>query len=185
MINREARRKYRELVRQFISGRVTNDEYEEKFEQLKLENLDPAVDEIFHQVWHLYDDLSTHRMTGDHHLDKAGRRQIAQAVLFLQTENRYCWPQEEMWGCLLFLVLSASAAATVCVISLFPAWFLLVLSVSGCFCSVTTTFLLLKSRQEKRAWQKAGEVAAWPFQTQADLSEAKRHPRLLAGTDGS
>ncbi len=58
MADRDARRVYAELVRQFISGRMTNDEYEERFEQLKLENLDPAVDKILYQVWGLYDDYS-------------------------------------------------------------------------------------------------------------------------------
>ena len=181
MVDQEARRTYAELVRQFISSRMTNDEYEEKFEQLKLENLDPAVYEIFYQVWGLYDDYSTHRMTGDYHLDRVGRRQIAQAVLFLQSDYEYQWPRDGGYGCLLFLLLAIYAVATAALLSCLPSSSLLILYVSAGLCSTTTAMLLLKSRQEGQRWQKAGDADAWPFLTQADLAEARRHPQLLAG----
>lgn len=181
MVDREARRTYAELVRQFISGRMTNDEYEERFEQLKLENLDPAVDKIFYQVWGLYDDYSTHRMTGDHHLDKAGRRRIAQAILFLQTEEHYCWPELGDADWLLNPLLPLCGIITVALIDCTPSNYLSILSISSGISASLAAFALITRRNEKQAWQEAGDDVAWPFRTQADLAEAKSHPRLLAG----
>ncbi|MGI4791483.1 MAG: hypothetical protein ACRYFS_21865, partial [Janthinobacterium lividum] len=89
MINQESRRIYGQLVRQFISGRMTNEEYEQKYEEIDLKGEDMAVAEIYQQVWLLYDDIETHRMTDKHRLNDAGRRQIAQIVLFLNSDKEY------------------------------------------------------------------------------------------------
>ena len=181
MIDRETRRVYAELVRQFVSGRMTNVEYENRFEMMGLNHKDTAVDRIFDEIWVLYDDLRTHRLTGNDRINAEAHRQIAQVVLFLQSDREYLWPQEGMWGCLIFLLLFVSATVTVWAISSFPVLFLSILSVSVCFCSATMAFLLWKSCQERQSWKKAGDTEAWPFRTQADLAEAKRYPRLLAG----
>ena len=181
MVNREARRTYAELVRQFISGRMTNDEYEEKFKVMELGDKDTAVDRVFNEVWFLYDDFKTHRLTGNYRLNASGHRKIAQVVLFLHGDQEYLWPRDGASGCLLFLLLTLYAVATCTLLSCFPSSSLLILYVSAGLCGTTITTLLLKCRQEGQRWQKAGDADAWPFLTRSDLTEAKRHPRLLAG----
>ncbi len=180
MVDRAARRKYAELVRQFISGRMTNDEYESKFEVLELLGRDRAVIEIHSQVWFLYDDMTTHKMEGAHRLDKIGRRRIAQAVLFLQSGSEYNWPTTGVWGCLLFPLplygLIALALACSC-----PTHLTQILSATVCLCAATAAFALFKGSQEYHRWETAGDTEAWPFRTEANLAEAKLRPQLLAG----
>ena len=98
MVDQKARRKYAELVRQFISGRMTNDEYEDRYEAIQQNKSDTAIGEIYHQLWFLYDDIQTHKMTGTHRLDREGRKTVAKTILFLQSDNEYQWPKDSMLG---------------------------------------------------------------------------------------
>ena len=181
MVDREPRRKYAELIRQFISGRMTNDEYEDRFEAIEVSRDDHAVSEIYRQVWFLYDDFKTHRMTGKHRLNNAGRRQTAQIVLFLQSDREYNWPQGSLAGCLSLLLLIVCGFATVSLINYLPENALFILGNAVFVSVVLILFAVLKNWQEKQDWKKAGDADAWPFLLQTDLDEAKRHPRLLAG----
>ena len=45
------------LTRQFISGRMTNDEYESGFDTIEYDKNDQVIREVYRQVWFLYDDV--------------------------------------------------------------------------------------------------------------------------------
>ncbi len=181
MGDQEARRKYAELGHQFISGRMTNDEYEERCEEITSHQDDPAVREIYHQIWFLYDDIQTHRMTGKHRLDRAGRREMAKAVLFLQGDQEYVWPETYglmLWGCLVFLALPWAVILLLGTFTDQALWILL----ASAWVSVLLVCHYFKLKwQAQRRWNKTGEGAAWPFRHHADLDEAKRRPQLLNG----
>ena len=94
MIDISTRRQYGELLRHFFAARCTNHEYEERAEKLGAEETydDDAIGLIWCEVWTAYDDLSTHRMSGAHKLDKVGKRTVARWILFLQNDLEYEWP---------------------------------------------------------------------------------------------
>ncbi len=83
-----SRRAAAELLRQFASGRLTNDEFEERWP----ESRDPALSAVREAAWFLYSDLRAHSLTGTSRLPFAVRRQVARWALFLHSDLAYEWP---------------------------------------------------------------------------------------------
>ncbi len=181
MVDREARRKYAELVRQFISGRITNDEYEERFDAIRCDSDDFAIGEVYHQVWFLYDDMKTHRMTGTHRLDWEGRRATARIVLFLQSDTEYLWPKDGWFGEARMLLIFAAGISTVFLLGLFPNNPLLIVSMAVLVGVLLFTYYTVRMIREGLRWKAHGNTDVWPFLHQKDLDEAVRHPKLLNG----
>ena len=174
MVDREARRKYAVLIRQFVSGRMTNDEYEDRVDGITYDKRDHAILEVYLLIWTCYDDLKTHRLTKQWRLDRPARRQVAQAVLFLQSDAEYQWPNN-LWDGWVFLV------TAFCVVLLFA-----LLPETPLFIRLGMSVPLVVAWQCYERWQarrreKAADESAWPFLRQADLDEAARQPRLLNG----
>lgn len=87
-VDRAARRKAAQTLRDFIAGRIDNFAFEEA-EPL---TDDPVVGAIWDSCWLLYDDFKRHRLTGRHALSLDTRRQMLRWVLFLDTDLPYLWP---------------------------------------------------------------------------------------------
>ena len=174
MVDQEARRKYAELTRQFISGRMTTDEYESRFDTIEYDKNDQVIREVYRQVWFLYDDLRPHRMTKSHRLNRKGRHIIARFVLFLQSDQEYSWPKK-LWDGSVFLV---TAFLVVLLFALFPETPIIL---RGSIATLLVTAWLNYERWRIKRWEKSGDFEAWPFLQYADLEEARRHPRLLNG----
>lgn len=83
-----SRRAAAELVRQLASGRLTNDEFEERWPA----SADPALSAVREAAWFLYSDLRAYRLTGANRLPFAVRRQVSRWVIFLQSDLEYEWP---------------------------------------------------------------------------------------------
>ncbi len=83
-----ARRKSAELIRHFISGQVTNFEFEEK----SIESNDPVIRAIEDCLWCLYDDFTEHKLNEEHKLSKELKHHMARWLLFLYTDEEYKWP---------------------------------------------------------------------------------------------
>lgn len=78
------------LLRHFASGRLTNDEFEERWPV----STDPALSAVREAAWFLYSDLRTYRLVGADRLPFPIRRQVARWVLFLHSDLAYEWPVE-------------------------------------------------------------------------------------------
>lgn len=90
------------LLRQLVTGRITNDEFENR---QPLGSPDPAVEEVFHLgVWGFYSDTHEHRLTCRYRLPKSARREIARFILFLKSDLSYEWPRRKLWQELLWMV---------------------------------------------------------------------------------
>lgn len=87
--NSAARQTYAQLLRQFISGRMTNYEYESKCDKIyKRHGQDAGVDAVYNAAWYLYCDLRKHRMTdAGHALNPEVHRIVARWILFLRTSE--------------------------------------------------------------------------------------------------
>ena len=96
VIDHAARTHLAEQLRHLVAGRITNDEFEDAREWSE----DPAVGEVQHAAWFLYDDLREYRLAGRHRLGPAARREVARWILFLKSDGRYLWPPLTAWSCL-------------------------------------------------------------------------------------
>jgi hypothetical protein len=176
MVDREARRKYAELVRQFISGRMTEDEYMRNFFSLRVNKKDPALLEIFDAVDNLCEDAYPVKLTQQWLLNKNEKRRVAQAVLFLQSDVEYQW-SKKLWDGSVFLVIAFCILILFAVLPETP--FLLRFALSA---PLVVAWQCYEQWQRKRKQSViVGDKEAWPFLCQADLEEAARHPRLLNG----
>lgn len=154
MVDRDARDRAAQLLRNFVSGKITNDEFADGCPPTQ----DRAIDAIWGTAWVLYDDISEHRLIGRNRLPSDMRRVCLRWLLFLHNDHDYEWPdlslpgidpatrtQQSVWRRLLGL-LKGSLAPEVA-----------------------------------RAFLASGHYPVWPFASAKDYRQALRNPRLLSG----
>ncbi len=95
-----ARRQYAELVRQFLAGRMTNHQYEDRCDDL-LDDGDDAVSQVYCELWKSYCDFREHYLGRKHGMTREGRRMAARWIMFLRSGRPYEYP---IYGCLPSLV---------------------------------------------------------------------------------
>jgi hypothetical protein len=79
IVDKKARRQLAELLRHFVAGLMTNDEF--------------AVRQVLTEgAWFLYDDLHEHRLTGKYRVNARDRSHVARWILFLESDLPYEWP---------------------------------------------------------------------------------------------
>ena len=89
MNTRESRNQHALLLRRLITGKITNDEYEDAVYDL----VAPMHYEIFSNgSWFLYSDLKTYRLTGKDSLQDSTKREVARWIMFLRSTADYHWP---------------------------------------------------------------------------------------------
>src|SRR5258708_2804900 len=79
MIDRHARDIAAKTLRDFMEGSISNEEYERKYPRSKD---DPALWEIYIQVWFFYSDIKTHKLTGKHELNEERLAFVERCILF-------------------------------------------------------------------------------------------------------
>ena len=89
MIDRQSRDKLAETLRQYVSGRVTND----SLAALQIDYEDYGVEAIKNASWFLYGDLYEHKAIGRHHIEKDDRHEVSKWIVFLQSDKEYLWPR--------------------------------------------------------------------------------------------
>ncbi|WP_292657881.1 hypothetical protein [Nitratifractor sp.] len=89
MIDRISRDKLAETLRQYVSGRVTND----ALDNLEINTKDDGVIAIKDAAWFLYDDLYQHKAIGKHRIEKDNRHEVSKWIIFLQSDEEYLWPR--------------------------------------------------------------------------------------------
>lgn len=57
---------------------------------------DPALGEIFLQLWFLYCDVKEHKLTGKHELTVENRASVERCNLFLSTNLEHQWPRQQI-----------------------------------------------------------------------------------------
>ena len=86
MVDKQSRLKAANLVQDFKSGRITNDEFVAAFPSSD----DAAIMAIRSMLWFCYDDLREHRLTGKWALTDDGENLFNRCILFLKTDLEYC-----------------------------------------------------------------------------------------------
>jgi hypothetical protein len=101
MIDRHSRDKMVLLLRQLATGRITNDEFEDR---QPLSSQDPAMAEVFYRgASGFYSDLDEYRLAGRHRMSRSERREMARFILFLKSDLEYEWPCRTLWQELLWM----------------------------------------------------------------------------------
>jgi hypothetical protein len=89
MIDRPSRDKLAEALRQYVSGRITND----TLDDIKVDERDNGAVAVKEAAWYLYDDLHEHKAVDGFYIDKKDRKEIARWIVFLQSDEEYIWPK--------------------------------------------------------------------------------------------
>lgn len=89
MVDRHARDIAAGVLRDFVTGSTTNDEYERRYPTSRN---DPALWEIYVQVWFSYSDLKTHTLTGKYALSDTRRAFVERCILFMESDFDFRWP---------------------------------------------------------------------------------------------
>lgn len=151
VIDRRARDRASQLLRDFISGKITNFDFESRWPVTQ----DPSVDAIWDTAWLFYDDFKTHKLTGRHKLDATTKRMIVRWIIFLHGDFDYQWPRLSLAGADPSVRVEQSAWQQL----FFP---------SGLKRTKVNEFL------------KAGHYPVWPFGSVKDYKAALSKPRFLS-----
>ena len=89
MIHRESRDRLALALRQYVSGRITNDDLADVIVDWR----DRGAVYVYEMAWGLYDDMSVHHATGSHYLNEEARKVIARWIVFLHSDEEYIWPE--------------------------------------------------------------------------------------------
>lgn len=202
--NLVCRRKFAELLRHFLSGRITNFEYIDGFDSLEeAYGRDPAVYAVFVAVWPLYDDLWKHRMTDPDYRPLAeNRRRFAKWIVFLRSgaplspdtgfgrpapreskiaEKPSWWSAFNRWrSSRTMLILGLILVCTLFALTGHGYASLAILSVWVGFFWLTRNGISLEPGVVHRAWAD-NPTDPWPFSSQQELADAVSRPRYLRG----
>lgn len=171
VVDRAARREMAGLVRGLASRRLTNFQFEERAEALaERAAADPALWEVCLFCWSWYDDFREHRLAA---LAPAQRRAWARVVLFLRSDEPYCWirPRRPLragsaWDWALDGVLHLVVGAWVPMVS-----------VARLVLWAVLWRVPERVAPKGPAWGE--RKAVWPFADAAGLAEARAKCRLL------
>ena len=95
MIDRVARKQAAEVIRHFVSGQITNDEFIRRYPSSKH---DPVIWALDDTMWCLYDDIATHKLAGEYAPSKDFKKQVARWLAFLYSDEEYLWPRIDRPG---------------------------------------------------------------------------------------
>jgi hypothetical protein len=203
MIDRAARSNLALHLRQLVTGRIRNDEYDEHYYDRYINSQDAAVRAVATFGWSLYSDSCGYRLKGAYSVSTESRRIAAHCVLFLQSELEYEWPpmpRDFVGGVIdslaLNLGLPGGIAVAICGFALFPDGdFELGIAVIllGLVTALASGWQVFGGRfcdsTEWRVWKRHGAFDVWPFPRNEDFERANAtlhlfgRRSLTTGTD--
>jgi hypothetical protein len=89
MVNREKRQVAKQLIEQFTSCEITNDDFRDGF---PIDKLDPALEAIYCNLWVHYSDTRKHKLEEKHTLGPEAKELFRRCAAFLGTDLEYEWP---------------------------------------------------------------------------------------------
>lgn len=157
MIDRAARDQLSRNLRLLISGKISNDQFEDSTPET---DEDAAIMAFAGMAWLVYSDMKEHRLVGRHSIEPSARREVLRWILFLDSDFEYRWPRMSLPG------LSPLRRARP-VVTRWLNWPNAI------------------SRERAAECLTAGDHNAWPFVSRSEYKQALRKPRRLAGTPSS
>ena len=190
-MDHDLRRTLSQDIRQLVTGRMTNDEFDEVHDRC-MQSQDLAVQQIAEFGYCLYssDVLLPYRLKGRYAVDRATRRTAARCVLFLRSGLQYQWPRLSYpWvaGLLYSLALMGIPTGvillTIAVPYLFSSgrdiefWRRVIILGAFVFLG-SIAFVVGKLRfnaKSHRRWVAIGDFDVWPFFRREEFYEARQN----------
>jgi hypothetical protein len=187
MVDPLKRRQLSQHLRQLVTGRATNDQFDDWYCEHYARSEDRAVQEISSFGYSLYssDLLWPYRLRGIHAVDKETRRAAARCVLFLRSGLEYEWPASPdspigryLQGLALFLGLPLGIVLTLLSLPELATkdrGLAMLLGLGGVALMVLAIWLSWfwsPCAAASRECCKAGDLDAWPFLRRSDLDRA-------------
>lgn len=98
IVDRHARDQAAQILRDFISGKVTNWDFMDSAPGSN----DPAIFQVWNAMWYFFSDHVKYRLKGKHRLAPFERREALRFILFLDSDAPYEWPgRANPWAALL------------------------------------------------------------------------------------
>ena len=195
MVDLKLRHQLSQDLRQLVTGRMTNDDFDDAYYESYMDSDDLAIREISRFGWALYssDVLFAYKLRGSHRVSNATRKTAAHAVLFLQTENEYGYPEtsdslgESIIDCAWFYGTLVGGAFVL----IGGPILLSGDSTTGGYCLaigfaiIATSFLLAYAQYNQQKLfneecDRLGEMSIWPFFDRASLADANGNNYLLS-----
>ena len=148
MVHRSSRDALARALRHYVAGLITNDELDE----LEVDWRDRGAVAVHERAWALYDDMYTHRATGDHYISRELRREIARWILFLHSDLEYLWPEFSFMQ--------------------IKNWLMNFLTFGWWERNKARIF---------NEFMQAGDFSVWPFISARDFEQSVSNPKFLAG----
>jgi hypothetical protein len=194
MIDHDLRKSLSQDVRRLITGRMTNDEFDEVYYDTYDSSDDQAVCAVASSCYCLYSDAFPYRLRGVHAVDRETRSTAARAVLFLRSCIEYEWPPMPGFHWLdvphAFASTSgipAGIVLSVLSIPLFlsePYLVLGLLALLGIVLLVGSIALIVWHRrfvsERWKSFRAAGDYDVWPFLRRADFDQARTSCHMFA-----
>jgi hypothetical protein len=195
MIDHAARRMLSQDARRLVTGRMTNDQFDDVYYEQYAESPDRAVAEISSFCYSLYssDVLWPYRLRGWHAVDAETRSTAARCVLFLRSGREFEWPRfpdnvilRVVAGLAMCLGLPAGIALILIgltmiadgwdrVVGAFAITGLILLAASSAFLRWWPRFL----SADQKAFLESGEHDVWPFLRHADFDGGRKSCHLF------
>jgi len=188
MVDSLIRRQLSQHLRQLVTGRATNDQFDDWYCEHYAHSADRAVQAISGFGYGLFssDLLWPYRLRGIHAVDKETRRTAARCVLFLRSSLEYEWPESPdspIGGCLkglaLFLGLPLGIVLTLLSLALIVPKdhsLAMMLGLGGAalmLLAIWLSWFWSPCAAAHREWCRSGDYDAWPFLRRADLDRAR------------
>ncbi|QDU58591.1 hypothetical protein Pan181_48300 [Aeoliella mucimassa] len=185
MIDRPLRDQLAQELRQLVTGKLSNDDFDDSYYDAYRQSSDPAVREVAQFGWSLYssDVLWPYSLKGWHKVSEATRQRAAHAVLFLRTDLKYVYREQkrsladmgvcmfESMGCLLGLALFVMAWLVFASDLELAAIFACV----GAIALVVSRLMAQVRHADDQSFQveanKIGDLQVWPFVSKQQLAD--------------
>ncbi len=188
MIDAVKRRQLSSHLRQLVTGRATNDQFDEWYYNDYEVSEDRAVKEIAAFGYCLYssDLVCPYRLRRIHALDKETRKTAARCVLFLRSSLEYEWPERPdspaarlLKGLALFLGVPLGIVLALISLPLLPSrdyafgMWLAVGAVTILLLSVWLSWFWNPCAAQFEKWYHSGNHSVWPFLRTEDFDRLR------------
>ena len=193
MVDQEARAELRIALRRLVTGRMTNDQFDDLYFEQWENSEDGAVKDIAEFGYGLYSsDVFPYRLKGCYAASPEERKYASRCILFLYTDRTYEWPElhgRGVPGCFVMLDwICGMLGVALLIIAGFGAlardasivWSLGTAGIFALSISVASLYLFgnIDFRRQKEL-ELHGEFEVWPFLRQSDLEKSKQVVQLF------
>ena len=170
-------------LRKLVTGRMTNDEFDDLYYDHFYHSSDVAIQEIGRFGWSLYssDLIFPYRLTGKHALPGWIKKRAAHAILFLHTEQAYEYPRIKDSTANSLLIYACCLASLLCFVSAIAYYVLLL--VGAALFSVALLTIAASSRSDVIENGSGLDLLdeKWPFANDQMLAETNGSAYVLGG----